>query len=249
MVTDVLTGDATNVAAATERLLVKDITPRLDPKVFVSSNAFRRQYLYTEEVNGVLRTHEGSLKHIFAGLAGRRTPLTGPLRKFASQLIGLAEWDAFMRAVGLVGPDVTERDLMLGFAWSRMCVIDGRTERGRLKETLCPFEGFLEALCRIASLKALPTGEEIRDAGCRDAARFFAMLRAHDEKKYLALLKERATRWGSTPSQPLHRCVAHLIALILRAISMPKEHASELTVDTPTRVSASEVARWVQNFL
>lgn len=63
-----------------------------------------------------------------------------------------------------------------------------------------PFEGFLEALCRTAALKALPTDEEISSAGCQDAGEYVMRLRATDEEEYQRIQIERCTPWGQGPS-------------------------------------------------
>ena len=92
------------------------------------------------------------------------------------------------------------------------------TERGHVKESNLPFEGFLEALCRLASMKSLPTDEEIERAKCRDAAEYLEKLHDYDIAKYNDLMESRATPWGETPIQPIERCVAHLLCIIIRAI-------------------------------
>lgn len=50
-----------------------------------------------------------------------------------------------------------------------MAVIDSRTKKGSDKENNLPFEGFMEALCRLSVLKALPTDAELAETGCSDA--------------------------------------------------------------------------------
>lgn len=59
-----------------------------------------------------------------------------------------------------------------------VCVIDGRTANGRLRETHLSFEDFLEALCRLALIKALPSDYECRFHGCADAGDFLLRLSA-----------------------------------------------------------------------
>ena len=57
--------------------------------------------------------------------------------------------------------DLSERDALRCFSWSRMAVEDYQSHKGHHKNTVLPFEGFLEALCRVAAQKALATDEEV----------------------------------------------------------------------------------------
>ena len=60
---------------------------------------------------------------------------------------------------------------------------DGRTPRGRMKESNLPYEGFMEALCRLSMLKALPTDVELGWTGCADAGIFMQRLRVRNEAR------------------------------------------------------------------
>ena len=95
-----------------------------------------------------------------------------------------------------------------------MAVIDGRTPRGFAKENNLPFEGFLEALCRLSMLKALPTDEELAAAEEPDAGRYLAWLAMEQEDAYDELIESRAVPWGGEPYQPVERCVRHMLAVI-----------------------------------
>lgn len=80
-----------------------------------------------------------------------------------------------------------------------------------------PFEGFLEAWCRVAVLKALPTDAEIIAADCIDAPEYLAKLKLEDKEAYEEFMGSRAAEWGTeVASQPLERCVAHLLAIAFR---------------------------------
>ena len=87
-----------------------------------------------------------------------------------------------------------------------------------MREAHLPFEGFLEALCRVAALKALPTDEEIQGAHCVDADMFLVTMRADDEVRYATFLAERASKWGARPRQPFERCVAHVVSMLLGTV-------------------------------
>ena len=83
------------------------------------------------------------------------------LNRYCSELD--PEMDPFGPALGAISPLA---DALLCFAWSRMLVIDGWTDRGHAKESCLPFEGFLEALCRVSALMALPTDAEVNESAC-----------------------------------------------------------------------------------
>ena len=181
------------------------------PTVVLDPDKFRRDHCYTIEVVNVLTPHEPSLRNIFKGVAGG----SGRSGK-GSDMVALDEWCNFVQALGFIGIDLTARDAAFAFAWSRMAVINGRSDRGYIKESSLPFEGFMEAICRIAALKALPTDAEIAEAKQPNAGAFMAALKADEEDAYLAMLAERATPWGSEPTlQPMARCIEHTIAMII----------------------------------
>lgn len=228
----VLSGHVISASEAIQRLFNCDIEPRCEPATFLDANDFRREHCYVEATDAVLRRHEPALRLIFAALAVKRGP--------AKKLLTFEAWAKFMRRVDLVGNDLTERDVAFAFAWSRMVVAQPYCSSGALKSKHLPFESFLEALCRISGLKALPTDAELlkgptaggvpdpRSAvpagavegagsmggGPSRAGQYLATLRSESPQDYDDLITKRATAWGSPPSQPLCRCVDHLLSLI-----------------------------------
>ena len=58
-----------------------------------------------------------------------------------------------------------------------MCVAGPESERGQARGLCLPFEGFLEAICRVAVLKALPTDEELAEADVPHAGMYLFDLR------------------------------------------------------------------------
>ena len=101
-----------------------------------------------------------------------------------------------------------------------MVVVDDSSAVGHLRETHITFEGFCEALCRVAVLKALPTDEEIDEAESADAGAYMEELRARDATSYTRMLQERQVAWGEEPPQPEERCVAHLLAIIMKRVAL-----------------------------
>jgi hypothetical protein len=132
---------------------------------------------------------------------------------------------------GFLGVDVSERDVTLSFVMSRMAVIDARMTKGETKENHLPFEGFMEAICRLSLVKALPTDEELSKAKCSDGGMFLLMLmkKELDEEildEFVDFKSTHAVAWGGEPMQPLARCVEHMVTSIIRTIIDEESSAS-----------------------
>ena len=174
-----------DVSEALKELLEKDFlgpvgTPGHEwaSGVFLDKDRFRRYHCYTEQASEVLAANETSLRNLFDALR------TGGGRQSARSLLSLDEWLGFLRAARLVGSDVSDREATMCFAWSRMTVIHAAKKGSEERDRSLPFEGFLEALCRVAVMKALPTRKEMAAAGYE---------RREDCGAYIAYLKV----WGS----------------------------------------------------
>jgi hypothetical protein len=166
----ILTGEYNDVSNALQRLLEVDIQARARPKSFVDTNTFRRAYCYTEETTRALTRHKESLNTLFRCLSCA-DGADGP----EGLLLSLHEWRFFTQ--GLEMNEVDPSDATLCFAYSRMAVSDGRTQAGHRKASSLSFEGFLEALVRLAALKVLPTDVEIEEANAARLAQGEPVLR------------------------------------------------------------------------
>ena len=126
------------------------MTTKLGQRLPIADH-FRRCHAYTADVDATLRKYETSLRNIYNGLvdAGR---VTGH--------VTFGSWTGFLNAAGLVNLDVSEREGILCFVWSRMVVFDGQTYSGRVKESCLPFEGYarvaITAARAISPLISLP---------------------------------------------------------------------------------------------
>jgi hypothetical protein len=78
-----------------------------------------------------------------------------------------------------------------------MVVEDSQTPNGHFKNTVLPFEGFMEAVCRVAAQKALPTKEELNAP--EECGQWMVELRTTRATDYDEMLMQRATEWGSPP--------------------------------------------------
>lgn len=97
--------------------------------------------------------------------------------------------------------------------------VSGSSDYG-MKDDCLPFEGMLEALCRLSAIKALPTDEEIAEKGCSDAGQYVLLMDTDDDlrQEYDEMLRERAVGWGGKPAQPLETCVDMTLSIILRKL-------------------------------
>ena len=161
------------------------------------------------------------------------------------RLLSLEEWVNFIRALGFVGNNVSERDVVLSFVTARMCVADAQadSEQGKLRDSCLPFEGFLESLCRIASMQGLPIETEVQDAGCADAGIYVARLLANKDSR-LERMKERGTNWGEQPCQPISACLEHSVAIIIRTVEGVMQEGEVTAGDGLMSLSRHKMTRW-----
>ena len=192
-------------------LFANVIKPRLPDGLFAAPDEFRANFLYTQEVTEAIERHESSLRLLFDGIAGQS--------RFASLglLIGLDQWRALMRLLGLINLDISERDCTLCFMFSRMTVVDIWSQKGGIKDRNLPFEGFCEAIVRMSVLKAWPNDEEIRASGFPDCGLYMLNLQK-DEQQYHNLLSSRNVDWGAKTFMPVARCVEHMLILIVHTV-------------------------------
>jgi hypothetical protein len=143
----------------------------------------------------VLCRREAELRVIFDFMACFGSK--GKLVRDKVPTITLLEWLSSLKHLNFIGPDVSERDSLRCFSWSRMVVEDSQTPNGHFKNTVLPFEGFMEAVCRVAAQKALPTKEELNAP--EECGQWMVELRTTRATDYDEMLMQRATEWGSPP--------------------------------------------------
>lgn len=216
----VLTGRMADVSDAVRALLEDDVRARVAVEMLHDLNVFRVSYCYTEEVDDVLRRHEASLRVLYKVYAGgddgkKGDDSAGLDRK---SLLGYDEWMKLCRDVQIFDAECPQRQGTLCFLWARMCVVGSEDDDAtRVKLIHLYFEDFLEALVRLATMKALPLDDEIEKAGFKDAGDFMINLQRYPSV-YQKFLADHAQHWDEEPLQPIGRCVEHLITLIIRTV-------------------------------
>jgi len=131
----------------------------------------------------------------------------------AADMLSAAEWMALLRDVGIVR-ECNVRQLYLIFAQSRMTtVVESSRRTGQL--TQLTFEGFCEAMVRLAFLKALPTDKELARHSFQYPAEYIAAVLDRGAAMYDAwvLSSKRCQREGK--ADPIYRRVDMLVLLFV----------------------------------
>lgn len=85
---------------------------------------------------------------------------------------------------------------------------------------------------RLASFVALPTDEEIDEAGAAGAGQFLLSMRENAPKEFIAFVRERTLPLtGAHPRERVHRCVGALLDLVLSLIGHGAKSVSELDAE------------------
>jgi len=222
----VLTGEVKDVSDAMHRLLGVDVQSRLGALVTTDPDIFRCCFCYPEPTCLILKTHEAVLHVIFEYIAafgakslGRADKADPSDAKRKTPTITLKEWLSALKHLEIMDRDLSERDALRCFSWSRMAVEDYQSHKGHHKNTVLPFEGFLEALCRVAAQKALATDEEVFMAGLEaDLPEYMHQLKMGDVESYNQLLDARKIPWCGAPPDDFPRAVECVIRMFEHAI-------------------------------
>ena len=172
----ILDGDETDVSQAVVRLCER-LESKLVPQAKQDADAFRRTYCYLEAVDNALSRHKRSLRALFDVYAD-----PADLKPRDSKLLGFDEWMSLLKDLRFFDDAFQQREGTLCFVFSRLRCVDEESERGRRKLLQLSFEDFLEALVRLATVKALPTMQELQHTGHHDAGILRARARNTDPK-------------------------------------------------------------------
>lgn len=210
--------------------LLNDLVKQVPRMALHDSNAFRRNLMYTEGVDAILRKHEGMLHGLFDIFALEPPPcLSDEPNPFATK-DGLSwdEWNQLVDALDFVDRTFSRRDVGNVYIWSRLWAFDDGSIGARRKVTNLFFEDFLECLVRIATMKSLPSMEEIIYAGFSDCGDYLIDLKgtgalielkeATVSEAYDAFCQSHPASWDVPPTQDTEDLVEHLLLLMKRTI-------------------------------
>ena len=137
----------------------------------------REDRCYLEPVDIVLRKHEKTLVAIY-----RNYSMRNPLMPQKKAKFGIEEWLALLKESKVISEDLTRREAILAFVWSRMRVPDALTNRFTV-ETLTQTD-FYEAVCRIADFMSVTPIEDLEEIGVSSLTEFYEKIRESDDDEF-----------------------------------------------------------------
>lgn len=206
--------------------------------------------LYIKEVDRVLRRHLTTLRSMYARYAEGfkdHADVAGQGLN-ARHLLSAGEWLACLHHLGLLDSgQVNQVEAKQIFLWSRIRSCDDYSEAS--ERNLCNlfFEDFLEAIVRVACVMALPTDEEIKEAGAEDGGQFLLWYEAAAPREFENFVLQRKQPWHREPRQKVWRCLDHFLTYIARLVETnTSREATRGHGDADMIVSAQEAAQFAE---
>jgi len=149
-----------NPSETVNLLIENHIKANLEGRL-IDKNQYREKVLYKEAISDVLMQYKPILRAIYDKLCKehRAKSVKHPA------LLTIKEWMGFMDRVKLFDTSFPKREGRCVFSWCKMRVADEL--KHRKSYTTMPFVDFLEALPRIADLKAVPTDAMMDEWGAK----------------------------------------------------------------------------------
>ena len=185
-------------------------------EVTQNSDEFRKVHCYQALVDLELTNRKDSLAAIFDVYARANKDVADRLQ--SEKMMSIGEWVLLLEHLDLFRTNqLSSFGARMIFLWSRIRTAKDYNDRSEMKLRNLFFEDFLEAVVRLAFCIALPTDAEIIEANMGDAGDFL-LLMATNQDVMLEFVSSRKTGWQQEPRQRVNRCVAHLIALMVRSV-------------------------------
>ena len=226
-----------NCADAVEQLCTDNLIAFLPRACLINPNDFRKASCYREQTDAVLREHRQTLCNLFEVYSALAN---GGMHNEALLVdktkLGLGEWMTFVQHTGLMELGmVTWQVAMQAFAWSRVRSAKSWSNAQECRMRHLMWEDFLEALVRLASIIALPTDDEVEAANAADAGEFMLALYVDARDAFRQFVSHRTIGWTErNTTQQIHKCVAHLLALIRRVLFANLTENADKSVEAGT---------------
>lgn len=158
----------------------------------------------------MLKHHDETLRSLFKIYAEKGAG--GPEADGVRDMMSTAQWMALMRDIGFT-KECGVRQLYLVFAQSRMATIKESNLRGQINNLT--YESFLEAIVRLAVLKALPTDKELKKNAFQYPGEYVGAILSRGLAVYEAWVVANRRAQLAGRSDPIFRRVDVLILLII----------------------------------
>mmetsp|Transcript_48297 Transcript_48297/g.92369 ORF Transcript_48297/g.92369 Transcript_48297/m.92369 type:complete len:1381 (+) Transcript_48297:2-4144(+) len=160
--------DKFEMASCMSKLLTNEILPGLPKEAMLDRNLFRRDRLYTEEVDIVIRRHLQPLQQVYDFYKTYGVVRMIGSSKDQAYCMSITEYMNFMRDAKLIDtaeyPDgFNIRDARAVFTWARMYTIDEFSSVQKISNLA--FMDFIEVLARMADQVSYPTNEALMEWG------------------------------------------------------------------------------------
>ena len=117
------------------------------------------------------------------------------------------------------------------FMWSRVRQLDDYSDASERSLRNLSFEDFVEAVVRMSTMVPLPSDNEIKEVNAQDAGEFVITLQQASEKAFGEFIVASKRTFDQEPKQRVHRCVDHLMSVMVRTIEQNSKGTRDLTVD------------------
>jgi len=145
---------------AWSRLMDVVLLPAVAPEALLDPDEFRRERLYNEDVDILLKERRPFLEAVFDHYRQLACSLDNPGR------LDMVEWLEFMSESGLYHKYFTQREAKLAFIWARLRWRDESSSVAQWNRTRSlTFLDFLEALGRVADMVSPPPPEQLAKEG------------------------------------------------------------------------------------
>lgn len=209
--------------------------------IFTNTNWFRLDACYLDEVNMVLTRHQQTLRSIFDVYAAA-TGVGGDVAERAD-LMNYEEWSLLWSTLGFTR-ELSDRKVGTIFSNSRMMVINENSKLGKSAQLeRLPFEGFLEAMVRVADVKILPLEDEVRESGHKYPGEYLYSLRPDGQLELYKgwAVKTKRARDQEGVSDPIWIRLEYLILIIVFVMQQGTQASSDVkAADAGLRTRASD---------
>ncbi len=266
--------ELTDVSDALECLFEEHIQPALEvpsagcqqPRLPVP-DTFRLEVCYKQALCEQLEACSASLRVIFAGLAkiavkehdpqsaGVKMPRLGEskaLRREGAQWIkvpGYVSYPLWRRFAETLFPAkiLDLRRTTLIFLYSIMAVVDGSSGEGRVQDRHLTFEGFLEAIVRLAAWLPLPSEAQLAESKFEHAGPWLSALEARGGTPALQDLQaKQACEWGGVPKASVAGEMAERVKFLIDVIVRKIKLQPDVEADAPlVALTRREFRHWV----